>query len=129
MPRRSFARDIAGVLGSNVSAVLIGFLIDVVISRQLGPEGRGLYTSVLVVPLLVVSFMMMGVRRSAVYHIGKQVYSDNRTVSGVIQLLLVTSVLAVLVSGISFLYFKPKGLTLFLVSLVCCRSIAGTFRF
>jgi O-antigen/teichoic acid export membrane protein len=117
MPRRSFARDIAGVLGSNVSAVLIGFLIDVVISRQLGPEGRGLYSSVLVVPLLVVSFMMMGIRRSAVFHIGKQIYSDNRTVSGVIQLLLVTSVLAMLVSGVSFLYFKPKGLTLTLVLL------------
>lgn len=117
MPRRSFARDIAGVLGSNMSAVLIGFLIDVVISRQLGPEGRGLYSAVLVIPLLVVSFMMMGVRRSAVYHIGKQIYDDNQTVSGVIQLLIVTSALAVLVSGLSFLYFKPKGLTLTLVLL------------
>lgn len=117
MPKRSFARDITGVLGSNVSAVLIGFLIDVVISRQLGPEGRGLYTSLLVVPLLVVSFMMMGVRRSAIFHIGKQIYDDNRTVSAVIHLLMVTSVFAMLVSGFSFLYFKPKGLTLNLVLL------------
>lgn len=117
MSPRSFARDITGVLGSNVFAVIIGFLIDVVISRQLGPEGRGLYASVLVVPMLVVSFMMMGVRRSAVYHIGKQVYSDNRTVSGIMQILLITSVFAVMVSGLSFLYFKPKGLTLPLVLL------------
>ena len=117
MSKRSFARDITGVLGSNVFAVVIGFLIDVMISRQLGPEGRGLYASVLVVPLLVVSFMMMGVRRSAVYHIGKQLYSDDRTVSGVIQVLMITSVLAVLVSGLSFLYFKSKDLTLPLILL------------
>lgn len=117
MSKRSFARDITGVLGSNVFAVVIGFLIDVMISRQLGPEGRGLYASVLVVPLLVVSFMMMGVRRSAIYHIGKQLYSDDRTVSGVIQVLMITSVLAMLVSGLSFLYFKSKDLTLPLILL------------
>jgi O-antigen/teichoic acid export membrane protein len=117
MARRSFARDITGVLGSNVFAVLIGFLIDVVISRQLGPEGRGLYALVLVVPLLVVSFTMMGVRRSAVYHIGKKLYSDDRTVSGIMQLLVITTVFAMLVSGLSFLYIKPKGLTLPLVLL------------
>jgi O-antigen/teichoic acid export membrane protein len=117
MARRSFARDITGVLGSNVFAVLIGFLIDVVISRQLGPEGRGLYALVLVVPLLVVSFTMMGVRRSAVYHIGKQLYSDDRTVSGIMQILVITAVFAMLVSGLSFLYIQPKGLTLPLVLL------------
>ena len=117
MPRRSFARDITGVLGSNVFAVLIGFLIDVVLSRKLGPSGRGLYASVLVIPLLVVSFTMMGVRRSAVYHIGKKLYSDDRTVSGIIQVLWMTSLLAMLVSGLSFLYFKPVGLTLPLVLL------------
>jgi len=117
MSGRSFARDITGVLGSNVFAVLIGFLIDIVISRQLGPEGRGLYASVLVVPLLVVSFTMMGVRRSAVYHIGKKIYNDDRTVSGVMQVLVITAIFAILVSGLSFLYFKPKGLTIPLVLL------------
>ena len=117
MSPRSFAKDITGVLGSNVFAVGIGFLIDIVISRQLGPEGRGLYASVLVVPLLVVSFMMMGIRRSTVYHIGKQLYSNNRTVSGVIQVLLITSVLAMLVSGLSFFYYKSKELTLPLILL------------
>ncbi|MEI6060484.1 MAG: polysaccharide biosynthesis C-terminal domain-containing protein [Bacteroidota bacterium] len=117
MSKRSIAKDITGVLGSNVFAVLIGFLIDVVISRQLGPQGRGLYASVLVVPLLVVGFMMMGVRRSAVFHIGKQLYSDDRTVSGIMQVLLITSVLAMLLSGLSFLYFKPEGLSLPMVLL------------
>jgi len=117
MAQRSFAKDITGVLGSNISAVVIGLLIDVVISRQLGPEGRGLYTSVLVVPLLVVSFMMMGVRRSAVVHIGNQLFSNDRTVSGILQVLFITSFLAMLVSGLSFLYIKPKGLDLPLVIL------------
>ncbi len=120
MPKRSFAKDITGVLGSNVFAILIGFLIDVVISRQLGPEGRGLYASVLVVPLLVVSFMMMGVRRSAVFHIGKQIYSNDRTVSGIVQVLFITALLAMFVSSLSFLYFRPKGLTIPLILLAVC---------
>lgn len=118
MSQRSIAKDISGVLGSNVFAVLMGFLIDVIISRQLGPDGRGLYALVLMVPMIVVSFTMMGVRRSSVYHIGKHLYNDDRTVSGVLQVLMITSALAMLFSGLSFLYFKPQGLTVILVLLV-----------
>lgn len=111
MARRSFLKDISGVFASNILAIVSALLIDVVLSRQLGPEGRGLYTSILVVPLIVTSFVMLGIRRSAVYHLGKKVYDANRTVSGVMSLLVITSILAVLISGIAFLLMHPKGLT------------------
>lgn len=111
MSQRSFLRDISGVFGSNILALVNAFLIDIILSRQLGPEGRGLYASILVVPLIVVSFALMGIRRSAVYHLGQKVYDENRTVSGVLSLLVISSVLAILISGIALLIMMPKGLT------------------
>jgi O-antigen/teichoic acid export membrane protein len=112
MSQRSFLRDISGVFGSNMLALVNALLIDIILSRQLGPEGRGLYTSILVVPLIVVSFALLGIRRSAVYHIGQKVFDEDRTVSGVLSLLVISSILAILISGLSLLIMMPKGLTL-----------------
>jgi O-antigen/teichoic acid export membrane protein len=111
MSQRSFLRDISGVFGSNVLALVNAFIIDIVLSRQLGPEGRGLYTSILVIPLIVVSFALLGIRRSAVYHLGQKVYDDSRTVSGVLSLLVISCVAAILISGAALLIMNPKGLT------------------
>ncbi|NVO20912.1 MAG: oligosaccharide flippase family protein [Bacteroidetes bacterium] len=111
MSQRSFLRDISGVFGSNLLALVNAFLIDIVLSRQLGPEGRGLYTSILVVPLIVVSFALLGIRRSAVFHLGNKVFDENRTVSGVMSLLVISSVLAIVISGFALLFMMPKGLT------------------
>jgi O-antigen/teichoic acid export membrane protein len=111
MARRSFFQDISGVFASNLLGIGSALLIDIVLSRHLGPEGRGLYASILVVPLIVSSFVMLGIRRSAVYHLGKKVFSDDRTVSGVVSLLVITSLLAAIVSGAALLIMKPAGLT------------------
>ena len=111
MSQRSLFRDISGVFGSNVIALLSALLIDVVLSRQLGPEGRGLYASILVVPLVVVSFALLGIRRSAVFHLGQKTYDESRTVSAVISLWLLTCIVAVLISGIALWIMHPPGLT------------------
>ncbi len=115
MPQRSLTRDITGVLSSNVFAVINSFIIDVVISRYLGPEGRGMYTSLLIVPLIAVSFTMMGIRRSAVFHLGQKLFDSDRVVSGVVQLLLLTSFLAMLLSSVGFLFFTPEGADIYMI--------------
>ena len=122
MARRSFLKDISSVFASNILAIVSALLIDIVLSRQLGPEGRGLYASILVVPLIVTSFVMLGIRRSAVYHLGKKVFDADRTVSGIMSLLVITSILAVLISGIAFLILLPKGLT-WIMAILALMSI------
>lgn len=111
MARRSFLKDISSVFASNILAIVSALLIDIVLSRQLGPEGRGLYASIVVVPLIVASFVILGIRRSAVYHLGKKVFDADRTVSGIISLLVITSILAIIISGTAFLILLPEGLT------------------
>lgn len=112
MAQRSFLKDISGVFVSNILAITSALLVDILLSRELGPDGRGLYTSVLVVPLIVTSFVMLGIRRSAVFHLGQKDFDANRIVSGILSLLVITSILAVMVSGLVFVVIPPEGLTL-----------------
>lgn len=112
MAQRSFLKDISGVFVSNILAITSALLVDILLSRELGPDGRGLYTSVLVVPLIVTSFVMLGIRRSAVFHLGQKDFDANRIVSGILSLLVITSILAVMVSGLVFIVIPPEGLTL-----------------
>jgi O-antigen/teichoic acid export membrane protein len=74
-----------------------------------------MYTSLLIVPLIAVSFTMMGIRRSAVFHLGQNIFNANRIVSGVMQLLLLTSILAMIISAVGFLFFKPEGVNIYMI--------------
>jgi O-antigen/teichoic acid export membrane protein len=65
---------------------------------------------------------MLGIRRSAVYHLGKKIFDADRTVSGILSLLIITSILAVLISGIAFLILLPKGLT-WIMAILALMSI------
>jgi O-antigen/teichoic acid export membrane protein len=118
MSQRSFLRDISGVFGSNVVSLATALLMDVLISRQLGPDGRGLYITLFVVPMVIVSFAMIGIRRSAVYHLGNKVFDENRTVSGVMSLMIITSIIGILISALALLYLMPEGLTWPMVMMV-----------
>ena len=112
MAQRSLLKDISSVFASNILSIGSALLIDIVLSRQLGPDGRGLYASIIVVPLIVTSFVMLGIRRSAVYHIGKKTFDISRLVSAVLGLLIITSIFAIVVSGISLYVMAPKGITI-----------------
>ncbi len=115
--KRSFSKDIASVFGSNVFAIFNALLIDIVLSRQLGPEGRGLYSSILVVPVIVSAFVLLGIRRSAVYHLGRKEFDANRIVSAIISISALTSILAVVLSLIGYIVINTEGLTPFMVIL------------
>lgn len=122
MSQRSFLRDITGVFGSNMLALVSAFMMDIILSRQLGPEGRGLYTAVLVVPMITVSFALLGIRRSAIYHLGRKNFEENRIVSGIFSLMIFSSVLAIVISGIALYFTRPEGLT-FSMAVITLLSI------
>ena len=111
MAKRSYFDDILSVMSSNVFALLISLPIGIIISRVLGPEGRGLYTSVLVIPLIVVSFATFGIRRSAIFHIGRKLFDIQDIVSTVYSLLLITSIIGIIVSSIVYFVIDNSDYT------------------
>lgn len=114
---RSFGSDIISVFSSNVFTLISNLLIVILLSRKLGPEGYGLYTAVLVVPLLVVSFFQMGIRPSTVFMIGSGRYNADQVVSAVISTLFVTGTAGMVFSAITYLLMFKTGYTALLIIL------------
>lgn len=119
-PGRSFSGDILSVFTSNIFSLVANFLLVVILARVLGTEAYGLYTAVLVVPLLVVSFFQMGIRPSTVYMIGSGKYDNNSVVSAVISTLIMTGIAGMIFSGLTYLIMFKSGYTLLLICLALC---------
>jgi O-antigen/teichoic acid export membrane protein len=117
LAKRSYLQDIASVFGTNVFTLASNLLLVVVLVRLLGPANYGLYTSVLVVPMLVVSFFQMGIRATTVHLIGSGKFDDDRIVSSVLSILLLTSLAGILFSGLAYFFVNTTGYTYLLMGM------------
>jgi len=114
---KSLFRDISGVFGSNVFAVAVTLLSGILIARYLGPAGKGTFTALTVVPVIAASFAAMGIRRTAVYFTGSKQYDNAAVASAVIHILILTSILAMALTGITFFWIDNPAFTLRLITL------------
>jgi len=106
LAKRSYLRDISGVFGSYVISLVASFSVYIILTRLLGPEKFGVYSTLLVIPLITVGFVQMGIRRAALFHLGKKHFPEQRIVSAVFTLLLIASFFGILVSGAGFLVYN-----------------------
>jgi len=120
--KRSYFQDILSILGSNVTVTFCNLLNGILLSRVLGAAGFGLYSSIIVVPIIVIGFTQLGIRRSAIYHIGNKILPEESIVSALFILLLWTSVLSILICGFVYFFsetqpFDPLIIVLVLMSI------------
>jgi len=104
LARKSYFRDILSVFGSNLSVTFSNLLIGIILSRVLGAAGFGLYSSLIVVPVIVIGFTQLGIRRSTIYHIGKKDVDENNLASALILLWFYTSALSIIICGLVFFF-------------------------
>ncbi|MCD4747222.1 MAG: hypothetical protein K8R58_13070, partial [Bacteroidales bacterium] len=83
--------QILKISGNKTIAAFAMLIVGVILARVLGPEGRGLYAAILVVPMLIISFAELGIKRSTIYHVGKKLYKEEDIVSALIVTVLFTS--------------------------------------
>ncbi|MGC8866045.1 MAG: polysaccharide biosynthesis C-terminal domain-containing protein [Bacteroidales bacterium] len=96
--RRTLLTDITGVLGSNIVSMAAVLGLSVLLSRSLGPEGYGLYTSLFAVPLIVMGLVQLGLSRSAIFHLGNRLFPEGKTIGSIYILLIFTSLVGILFS-------------------------------
>ncbi|MCX6247521.1 MAG: polysaccharide biosynthesis C-terminal domain-containing protein [Bacteroidetes bacterium] len=132
MARKSYFHDIVSVFGSNLAVTTSSLLIGIILSRFLGSAGYGLYSSLIVVPIIVIGFTQLGIRRATMYHLAAKKLPEDSIVSAVFILLLLTSLLSVVISGLVFLFSESRNadpllLTLVMITipLVLCNVFAG----
>ncbi len=105
-------------------------LASVILTRKLGPEGFGIYSAILVIPLLVVSFAQLGIRGSSIYHVGKKQFEQREIVAAVLNILVMTSILGILVTALAFLFLGDEqypGVYIFLVLLMIPFRLAMAY--
>ena len=118
MARKSYFKDILSVFGSNLSVTISNLLIGVILSRVLGVAGFGLYSSIIVVPVIVIGFTQLGIRRSTIYHIGKKDIDENNLASALILLWFYTSFLSIIICEMVFFFSYNQPFDPLLVVLV-----------
>ncbi len=118
MAKRRFWRDIVGVFNSNVFSIISALLISVLLTRILGPEGYGIYTTLLIVPVIVVSLTHLGIRGSAVYHVGHKTYDESELVSSILNLLILSSIAGIILSIVGYFFVDTSHFTIGMIALV-----------
>ena len=132
MAKRSYFQDIVSVFGSNLAVTISNLLIGIMLSRILGAAGFGIYSSIIVVPIIVIGFTQFGIRRSTIYHIGHKILPEENIISALFLLLLWTSALSIIICGIAFFFYGTQnydpliiGIVLLTIPLLLANIFAG----
>lgn len=120
------------MLGSNLAVTFSNLATGVILSRILGAAGYGLYSSIIVVPVIVIGFTQLGIRRSVIYHLGNKATPESDILSAVFLLLLYTSALSIIICGSVFFFsdsliFDPLivGIVLLTIPMLLANVFAG----
>src|SRR3990167_8067384 len=68
----SVLRSSLGVFATRIWGAFVGIVVSIIIARTLGPEGKGIYSLLLLAPTLLVTFGNFGLNVSNVYFYGKR---------------------------------------------------------
>ncbi len=120
--KKSLTSEIIGVFSTNFSVLLLSLITGVITSRILGPNGKGIYTAILVVPLMIRSLCDLGLRQATMFYLGKKAYDEKRYIGSVFGLYILTSTLSISITLAlySLLYnpaYTPANITLALLTL------------
>lgn len=106
--QNSFLSNSIITLTRQVIGIVIGLILLVVIARALGPNGNGDYTLITYLPLILMTFLNLGLNSSTVFFVSRKKMSINTAYTTNILASIVLSVFSTLI-GIAVIRY---GLTL-----------------
>jgi O-antigen/teichoic acid export membrane protein len=75
MKAATFAKDTGITLVARVAGLAMALLTSIILARALGPDGVGIYTLATLFPLLILTFVNLGVGPATVYYVAQKKYS------------------------------------------------------
>lgn len=93
---------------ARVLNLFLGIITSVLLTRLLGPEGKGIYTMAALLPALVVTFGNLGIGPATVYYVAKGHYPHREILGNNIVLALAIGALGVLAGLIVALFFHQS---------------------
>ena len=99
---QSFFKNIIRVVRTSTFNTIVRAVTGILIARILGPDGKGLLTTLLVVPTMVISLSELGVRRATIIQIGEKKFSHDRIISVLSFFFLFTSIVGIIITAIVY---------------------------
>jgi O-antigen/teichoic acid export membrane protein len=133
---KKFSRNSLITLLTEVLIFVFGFVGLIILARILGPEGKGIYSLVLLIPGIMITFGSFGIESANVYFVGSKKYNIQDVVSNSLILAVFLGLVLILIFwGITnFDFFqnfistnKISSLYLWLVVLVMPISLLLSF--
>ncbi len=115
---KKILKEISGIFAGNIASLFFGFLTGIILSRVLGPELKGVYTTLMVVPGIISSFIMFGSRPSVIYHTGKKIFSGEQVISAVFFLWIISCITGIILFLAAYWLILDKVYTLLMIALV-----------
>lgn len=105
-----FAKNTSLIFCTRILTFCVGLASSVLIARLLGPEGRGMYVLLLLVPAIALKFSLFGIDAATVYYVGKERYSLQEMIGNNMVLGLVLGIISMAVSGFVAFFFHDSYL-------------------
>jgi O-antigen/teichoic acid export membrane protein len=93
----SFSKDSLITFLSEVLIFIFGFAASIILARILGPTGKGIYSLILLIPGLLLTFGSFGIESANVYFVGSRKYKIEDIVSNSLILAFFLSVFLILI--------------------------------
>jgi len=101
---KALVKNTATTLGRQLIAGIIQLVTAVIIARVFGPEGNGQFTVALLFPMVLITFLNLGIGSANVYHIGSGKVSLSTALRTSIRLWLILGVTGTVIGALS-IYF------------------------
>ena len=105
---RSFTRNTLITFGSQIPIFLFNLGISVIISRILLPEGRGIFTLVMLLPSFLIAITNLGIGSSTVFYVGKEKYPPRQVLGNNLLLTLWLSAVSLGIALVIIHFFREQ---------------------
>lgn len=93
---------------SRVLQLCISLIISIIVARILGPEGKGIYSLVILLPTLLITFTQFGIGPASVFYTGKKIYSPKKIFGANIIFSILISTLAITIGFVIVFFFHNR---------------------
>jgi O-antigen/teichoic acid export membrane protein len=99
----TFKKNIFFTFLTNVLNLGLGLLTGVILARSLGPEGKGIFTIITLIPALFVMLGNFGLSQSSTYFLGQRKYTEEEVFNNLMTWILLSgTTIAVICTGIIY---------------------------
>lgn len=122
---KNFVKNVTITSASRFLQLIIGTIISIIIARSLGPENRGIYALVIMLPTLIITLFNLGIGKAITYYLSKKLYGKSVILFNNVFLSIIIGFFGTCIGIIIIIFFQqnilpnvPEGYLFFTLILI-----------